>query len=67
VKPKPLTAAQQRILDRAQKGTCVYNGSAKVSIEELERRRLVWVKWDQNAENKGNGMVLTWRITVALR
>jgi hypothetical protein len=59
-----MTEAQQRILAEVASGPRTYNGRARKPIEALERLGLVQVDWDMRPQAKGNGLELTWRITV---
>jgi hypothetical protein len=61
----PLTAAQQRILDRVRaEGPLVLGGRRRRAIEALERRGLVTAVYDATPQAKGSGIELVQRITV---
>ena len=63
-----LTPAQKRLLNEVrQRGHATYNGRARPVIEALERAGLVTVDWDMQPHVKGNGISLSWRITVHSR
>lgn len=62
-----LTHAQKRVLAEVRvTGRRIYNGRARRPVEALEAAGLVSVDWDMVPHVKGNGIELTWRITVTL-
>lgn len=65
---KDLTPAQARMLEEVRTaGSKAYNGRARRTIQELERRGLVEVDWDMDLIPKGGGTATLWRITVTPR
>lgn len=60
---EPLTKTQARVLSEVRSaGVRTYNGRARSSLEELERRGLVSVVWEQKPPSGSSGNP-TWLLT----